>query len=138
MIVLSIRAGLNRQWIIKKPGFLRVKGIILPEKKIQINNKIFCYADVPTCTGKENIVSFPTCNIFYRKKCLIEISCFDKELTYSEDDDLAFRLIKKGYKIHMNRDMKVYHEVRYINLIQYVFKKNKKKRNSSIIFQETS
>lgn len=116
--------------------FCGVQGIILPEKKIHLKNKIFGYADVPTCTGKENYFSFPTCNIFYRKKYLIEISGFDKELTYSEDDDLAIRLIKKGYKIHFNKNMIVYHEVRYLNIIKYVFKRLKRKETVPLFFKK--
>ncbi|HWQ95764.1 MAG TPA: glycosyltransferase, partial [Candidatus Methylomirabilis sp.] len=116
--------------------FCGVQGIILPEVKIQMKNKILGYADVPTCTGKESYFSFPTCNIFYRKKYLIEIECFDKRLTYSEDDDLAIRLIKKGYKIHLNKNMIVHHEVRYLNIIKYIFRRLKRKETIPLFFRK--
>lgn len=130
------------RWIEQAAGTLRnedfcgVKGITLPEKKIQMKNKIFCYADMPFSTGKESNFTYPTCNIFYRKKYLIEISGFDKKLTYSEDDDLAVRLIKKGYKIHFNKKMIVYHEVRYLNIIKYIFKRLKRKETIPLFFKK--
>ena len=107
-----------------------VQGITLPQKKILKIKKIFYFADVATITGKEKHHSYGAGNIFYRKKNLIEVSGFDEKLLFAEDDDLAFNLIKKGYIIHFNRNMVVYHEVRYINFINYVFKRLK--RNESI------
>lgn len=107
--------------------FCGSQGITLPQKEIQTRNKIFNYLDVVIHTGKEKYPSYPTCNIFYRKKILIEESGFDEKMgSLTEDDDLAYRLIKKGYKINFNRNMIVYHEVRYINILEYVLKRLKR------------
>jgi cellulose synthase/poly-beta-1,6-N-acetylglucosamine synthase-like glycosyltransferase len=44
---------------------------------------------------------YQTCNIFYRKKALKEAGGFDERFTESsrEDSDLAFTILKRGYKI---------------------------------------
>ena len=107
--------------------FCGVQGVTLPQEKIKMKNKIFDYADVAIYTGNEKYASYPTCNIFYRKKNLIEISCFDEKMgSYAEDNDLAFRLIRKGYKICLNNNMMVFHETRYINILNFIFKRAKR------------
>jgi len=117
--------------------FCGIQGITLPEKEIKIQNKIFYYSDVVTHTGKEKYDTYPTCNIFYRKKNLIQVSGFDEKMgSISEDDDLAFRLIKKGYKIHLNQNMIVYHEVRYLNIIKYAFKRLKRNESIPLFFKK--
>jgi glycosyltransferase involved in cell wall biosynthesis len=114
---------------LKNADFCGVQGITLPEIKIQTKNKILGYADVATYTGKEKYKTYPTCNIFYRNKSLIEISCLDEKLTYGEDDDLAFRLIKRGNEIYLNKNMIVYHEVRYLNILEYISKRLKRRES---------
>jgi glycosyltransferase involved in cell wall biosynthesis len=116
--------------------FCGVQGKTLLETKVQKKNKIFNYVDVPTCTGDKKQNSYPTCNIFYRKKNLIEISCFDIRLKAAEDDDLAFRLIEKGYKIQFNKNIIVYHEVRYLNIIKFVFKRLKRKESIPLFYRK--
>lgn len=108
---------------LKNTTFCGVQGKTLPESIIEKKKLLFHYAHSVKYTGKENYKSYQTCNIFYRKKYLIEISCFNEQLKYASDDDIAFRLIRKGYKIHFDENILVYHEVRYINLLTYISKK---------------
>lgn len=103
--------------------FCGVQGKTLPESTIVRKKMLFHYAHSVKYTGKENYKSYQTCNIFYRKKYLIEISCFDEQLKYASDDDIALRLMRKGYKIHFDENILVYHEVRYQNLLTYIYKK---------------
>lgn len=57
--------------------------------------------------------NFMTCNIFYRKEALDIIGGFDErfELAIREDSDLAFSVLKKGWKIHFAPDVVVKHPV---------------------------
>lgn len=121
---------------LKNIEFCGVQGVTLPQKEIKNQNKIFYYADVAIITGDEKYRTYGTGNIFYRKKNLIEVSGLDEKLSFAEDDDLAFRLIKKGYNIHINRNMIVYHEVRYLNFIKYIFKRLKRKESIPLFFKK--
>lgn len=103
-----------------------VQGMTLPESPIDKKKLIFHYVHAVKNTGKEDTISYQTCNIFYRKKHLIEIDGFDEKLRYGSDDDIAFRLIRKGYKIKFDKNVLVYHEVRYQNLFDYISKKLKR------------
>ncbi|MCD4767947.1 MAG: glycosyltransferase [Methanosarcinales archaeon] len=107
----------------KNITYCGVQGKTLPESIIEQKKLLFHYVHAVENTGKEKYRSYQTCNIFYWKKYLIEISCFDEQLKYGSDDDIAFRLIKKGYKIHFDENILVYHEVRYQNLLTFIFKK---------------
>lgn len=104
-----------------------VQGVTLPLHKVSQKNKIFNFTDVVTFKGNEKINYYPTCNIFYMKKHLIEVGCFDEKLySWTEDTDLAYRLIKRGYTINLSSNAVVYHEVRYINIFNYIFKRKKR------------
>ena len=50
-----------------------------------------------------------TGNIAYRKESIDKIGGFDERLTYFEDRDLAFRIMKNG-EICFNPEMIVYHQ----------------------------
>jgi glycosyltransferase involved in cell wall biosynthesis len=122
----------NSTWIISAvESFERneisgVQGITLPEREIKLRNKIFAIADMPFINFDE-YNPYPTCNIFYKRKNLIEISGFDEKLgSYSEDTDLAIRIMKQGNIIHLNKNMIVYHETRYLNLLTFIFKRLKR------------
>jgi glycosyltransferase involved in cell wall biosynthesis len=52
--------------------------------------------------------NFMTGNIAYKKSAVTKVGCFNEALTYLEDRDLAFRVMKLG-KIVFNGDMVVYH-----------------------------
>ncbi len=54
---------------------------------------------------------YRTCNIFYRKEILEEIDGFDERfsMAFREDSDLAFRILKKGYRIIFAPEVSVSH-----------------------------
>jgi glycosyltransferase involved in cell wall biosynthesis len=133
---------LNPNWIalavesLEKNEFSGVQGITLPEKEIGLINRIFAFADMPIYTGNE-VNFYPTCNIFYKKKELVEVSGFDEELgSFYEDTDLAFRIIRQGYIIHFNKNMIVYHEARYLNLLIYIFNRLKRVESAPLLVKK--
>ena len=52
---------------------------------------------------------YATWNIAYRKSVLIEVGMFN-DLHYGSDMDLAYRIMKKGYKIAYRKDALIFHE----------------------------
>jgi len=61
---------------------------------------------------------YPTCNIAYKKKVLEETNGFDEtfNVAFREDSDLAYRILKKGYRITRALDAKVYHPLKKLSL----------------------
>ena len=57
-------------------------------------------------------ITFPSCNLAYRKSILEEIGGFDPRFVTAEDVDLNYRAVESGYRIVENRDMVVYHKER--------------------------
>lgn len=55
---------------------------------------------------------YKTCNIFYRKQILDEVGGFNEAFSgaFREDADLAFRVLKRGYKIVFSPDLLVMHK----------------------------
>lgn len=51
----------------------------------------------------------PTCNVIYRKKVLEEVGGFNPGLITVDDEELDYRIRKKGYKILYTPFAKVYH-----------------------------
>ena len=65
--------------------------------------------------------SYATCNVFYRKKALLEIGGFDPRFTMAREDmDVAWGLLDKGYKILFSENSMVYHEIRSIPFLKYL------------------
>ena len=54
----------------------------------------------------------PGCNVMYRRLVLQELGGFNERLLTVEDEELDFRILKKGYKILYNPGAKVYHKRR--------------------------
>lgn len=57
-------------------------------------------------------ITWPTCNIVYKKKVLDTAGVFQEGMPSGADVELNYRCVKKGYKIHYNPEMKVYHKHR--------------------------
>jgi len=57
-------------------------------------------------------ITFPSCNLAYRKNILEEIGGFDPRFITAEDIDLNYRAVEGGYNIVENRKMIVYHKER--------------------------
>jgi glycosyltransferase involved in cell wall biosynthesis len=57
-------------------------------------------------------ITFPSCNLAYKKKVLEEIGGFDPRFVTAEDVDMNYRAVESGYRIVENRKMVVYHKER--------------------------
>ncbi|MBN1540220.1 MAG: glycosyltransferase [Candidatus Thermoplasmatota archaeon] len=57
-------------------------------------------------------ITFPSCNLAYKKHILDEIGGFDPRFVTAEDVDLNFRAVDRGYRIVENDRMVVYHKER--------------------------
>ena len=61
---------------------------------------------------KDSDISYPSCNMGYRKEVIEAIKEFDPWFITAEDIDLNLRAVDSGYKIAYNDDMVVYHRTR--------------------------
>lgn len=57
-------------------------------------------------------ITFPSCNLAYKKHILMEINGFDPKFVTAEDVDLNYRAVDRGYGIVENMKMVVYHKER--------------------------
>lgn len=57
-------------------------------------------------------LTFPSCNLAYRKDVFEEAGGFDTSFVTAEDIDLNFRAVSKGHKIRYNENAIVYHRAR--------------------------
>lgn len=54
-------------------------------------------------------VTYPTCNIAYKKEVLDKVGYFREEMITAEDIELNYRCVKAGYTINYNSNMVAYH-----------------------------
>lgn len=57
-------------------------------------------------------VTYPSCNLAYKKSVFDAIGGFDPDFKEAEEVDLNFRAVDAGYKLVYRRDAIVYHRVR--------------------------
>ena len=57
-------------------------------------------------------ITFPSCNLAYRKPLLEKIKGFDPRFVTAEDIDMNFRAVKGGSRIALNERMIIYHKER--------------------------
>ncbi|MGA1847792.1 MAG: glycosyltransferase [Thermoplasmatota archaeon] len=57
-------------------------------------------------------ITFPSCNLAYRKNILEDIGGFDPRFVTAEDVDMNYRAVQGGYRIVENGKMVVYHKER--------------------------
>lgn len=57
-------------------------------------------------------ITWPSCNLAYRKRILKEIGGFDPRFVTAEDVDLNYRAVDRGFKITENKAMVIYHKER--------------------------
>ena len=60
--------------------------------------------------GKE--VTWPGCNILYKKSIFQELGGYDPNLVSAEDIDLNIRAVERGCKIYYDEDAALYHRMR--------------------------
>jgi glycosyltransferase involved in cell wall biosynthesis len=108
-----------------------IQGCVLPLSPHSIRNKLFWVRQIIEVTEPNDW--YGTCNMFYRKKPLLEIGGFDPRFTIAREDvDLAWGLLDRGYKIFFSKNPLVYHEIRYISLLKYL--KSLKQHESLALF----
>jgi len=61
---------------------------------------------------KGNDITFPSCNLAYKKHILEETGGFDQRFVTAEDVDLNYRAVELGYRIVENEKMIIYHKER--------------------------
>ena len=54
-------------------------------------------------------ITFPSCNIAYKKEVVDKVGFFDEEMITAEDVDFNYRCIQNGFTIMYNPKMKVFH-----------------------------
>jgi glycosyltransferase involved in cell wall biosynthesis len=57
-------------------------------------------------------ITYPSCNLAYKKHILKEIRGFDARFVTAEDVDMNYRAVDRGYRIVENEKMVVYHKER--------------------------
>lgn len=62
---------------------------------------------------------YVTANLFVRKDIMCEVGGFEEAIKWGEDTDLVYRLLSKGYNIMFSENIKVYHEMEYLNIVSY-------------------
>jgi GT2 family glycosyltransferase len=58
---------------------------------------------------------FVTANMSYRRDVLERVGAFDEDFKWKEDDDLAYRVMKAGWRILSDKQASVYHPVRVLS-----------------------
>lgn len=61
---------------------------------------------------KHQDITWPSCNLAYKKQILKEIKGFDPRFVTAEDVDMNYRAVELGYTIGHNNKMIVYHKER--------------------------
>ena len=67
-----------------------------------------------------NDVTYPSCNLGYRRALFLKLGGFDPRFITAEDIDLNLRAVEAGASIHFVPEAKVYHQVR-ANLIRFIY-----------------
>lgn len=88
------------------------KGDIVAGKTINIGNKAFEDLDRVELYYKGFDLTYPSCNLVYKKETFEKINGFDSWFRTAEDIDLNYRAVDKGAKLIYNEYAIVYHRTR--------------------------
>ncbi|UCG70094.1 MAG: glycosyltransferase [Thermoplasmata archaeon] len=88
------------------------KGDIVAGKTINIGTKSFEDLDRVELYYKGFDLTYPSCNLTYKKEVFDKIDGFDPWFRTAEDIDLNYRAVDKGSKIIYNENAIVYHRTR--------------------------
>jgi glycosyltransferase involved in cell wall biosynthesis len=102
----------NAFWIRELRASLLSGGTIVAGKTINIGYHAFADLDRVELFYKGHDLSFPSCNIVYRKKVLEDIGGFDPWFITAEDIDLNFRAVSIGNRIDHNEAAIIYHRTK--------------------------
>ncbi len=67
-----------------------------------------------------NDVTYPSCNLGYRRSLFLKLGGFDPRFITAEDIDLNLRAVSSGSAIRYEADARVYHQVR-ANLLRFLY-----------------
>ncbi|MCI4357810.1 MAG: glycosyltransferase [Thermoplasmata archaeon] len=67
-----------------------------------------------------NDVTYPSCNLGYRRGLFLRLGGFDPRFITAEDIDLNLRAVETGVSIRYEPDARVYHQVR-ANLVRFLY-----------------
>jgi glycosyltransferase involved in cell wall biosynthesis len=87
-------------------------GDIVAGKTINIGNKAFEDLDRVELYYKGFDLTYPSCNLVYKKETFYKIDGFDSWFRTAEDIDLNYRAVDKGAKLIYNGNAMVYHRTR--------------------------
>ena len=85
---------------------------VIAGKTIQIGYHAFEKLERVELFYKGFDITYPSCNLVYKKSLFDDIGGFDKWFRTAEDIDLNLRAVEKGAKIHYNDKAIVYHRTR--------------------------
>ncbi|MCK5547885.1 MAG: glycosyltransferase [Thermoplasmata archaeon] len=85
---------------------------IVAGKTVNIGYYAFADLDRVELFHKGFDLSYPSCNMVFRRKVLIDIGGFDNWFVTAEDIDANFRAVEMGYKIDYNDRAIIYHRTK--------------------------
>ena len=113
----------SEQWLAEIRKSFREGADVVAGKTIQVGYKPFEKLERVELFYKGIDVTYPSCNLAYRKKLFVEIGGFDEWFITAEDIDLNIRAVDKGAKFIYNPNAIVYHRTRdsWISFIKQAF-----------------
>jgi glycosyltransferase involved in cell wall biosynthesis len=102
----------NAFWIKELRASLSKGSSIVAGKTINIGYHAFADLDRVELFYRGHDLSFPSCNIIYRKKVLDDIGGFDPWFITAEDIDLNFRAVSIGNRMDYNESAIIYHRTK--------------------------
>ncbi len=98
----------SKNWIEQGLRYLEMPGCVGVEGRIYYVDEVYQPSFSDYVMENKMGKNFMTGNIAYKKNAIMQAGCFDEALTYLEDRDLAFKVMKLG-RIVFNPNMIVYH-----------------------------
>jgi len=113
----------NPFWLKKIRETIRAGADIVAGKTIQLGYHAFEMLERVELYYRGFDVTYPSCNLAYKKKVFIEAGGFDDWFVTAEDIDLNYRAVHLGYKIMANEEAIIYHRARdtFIGFFEQAF-----------------
>ncbi len=102
----------NAFWIKELRSFLLKGSSIVAGNTVNIGYHAFADLDRVELLYKGYDLSFPSCNIVFRKKVIEDVGGFDPWFITAEDIDLNFRAVSIGNRIDYNGNAIIYHRTK--------------------------
>ncbi|MEL9998523.1 MAG: glycosyltransferase [Thermoplasmata archaeon] len=101
----------SKNWLEEMRKFIDMGNDVVAGKTLYVGNEKFSLERVELIYMGYD-VTFPSCNLAYRKELFLKIGGFDESLITAEDIDLNMRAIMAGAKFAYNENAIVYHKTR--------------------------